>query len=231
MAWTDETLSTLAGLTRHEAEINNLVNRYTRKAIVATKTTTLTLTPDTLTTLKAVSSANVETSLVKGTGNWTLPAGTYIRFIGDKDYFSCLEGTGTVLYGAGGTYSAAIPSEDSEWTDIELQSDWQSKLDSAKQFIYNKLFAGLSAKATPDIIPTIIDAIENPEALELCSDYKSLELIYMDLYGKIGTAEVIDAKINYYRQSFNDAFSNAFAALDFGSYGYIFNQQMGRVSR
>lgn len=231
MGWSSFTLSTLASLTNHEAEINNLVNRYTRKAIKATTATTITATPDTLTTLAAIDSAYNQTSLIKGTGTWALPAGTYIRMIGDADYFSCLEGSGTTLFGVDGTYSLALIDNDTEWVDVEFQSTWQSKIDVAKQFIYDKIFSGLSSKATPDIIPAIIDSIENEEALNLCSDFKSLELIFIDLFGKVGTAETINAKINYYRQAFNDAFLEAFSALDFGTYGYLFHNQMGRVSR
>jgi uncharacterized cupin superfamily protein len=230
MAWTDNELSTLESLTRHEAEINNLVSRYTRKAVTVATTTQLTAVPDTITAIVAVKSDGTSASLTKAT-TWPLTAGTYVRLITTpSDYFSLLEGTGSIVTSGGGTYSLSFGTAPT-WTDVELQADWQDKIDLAKQIIYDAIFVNLTSKASVEDISTIIDAIGNPTALGIASDYKTLELIYMDLYGKIGTAETIQMKLDYYRNQFEDAFARAYSALDFGDYGYLFTTSMGRISR
>jgi len=147
MAWTDNELSTLAGLTKHEAEINNLASTYTRKAVVVATTTQLTATPDTITDIVAVKSDLSYAKLIKDT-TWPITAGTYVRLIcgTEDDYFSLLEGTGRILYSASGDYSLTFSTAPT-WSDVTLQSDWQPKIDIAKTVIYNEI-----ASALPTII-------------------------------------------------------------------------------
>jgi len=225
-------LSTLSSIARHEAEINNLPQRYTRKALSVSGTVQMTAVPDTITAITAITSGNTQVSLTKGATTWPLPMGEYVRFIcqTEDDYFSLLEGTGSILTSASGDYTLALASAPT-WTDCELVENWQSKIDLANEMIYNDLYAAILHYADASLVSDIIDEIDNPEVLGVASDYKSLELIYTDLYGKIGNSEAIDNKIMYYRSKYESAFSKAFNALDFGDYGYLFSNSMGKLTR
>ena len=228
----DYELSTLQSLTRHEAEINNLVNRYTRKACSVAAITQLTATPDTITEIIAVKGNNDRFKLSKESVYWTLPVGEYVRLICqlEDDFFSLLEGTGSIITSANGDYTLTFGTAPT-WTDLELQDSWQSKIDLANQMIYDELYTSIAGKVSNESIADVIAGIVNPETLCIASDYKSLELIYMDLFGKIGTAETIQAKLNYYSKQFRNAFERAYSALDFGDYGYLFTFNMGRIVR
>ncbi len=225
-------LSTLSSLARHEAEINNLAQRYTRKALSVAATVQMTANPDTITAITAMTSAGTAVTLVKGGGMWALPLGEYVRFIcaTQSDYFSLLEGTGSVVTSAGGNYTLALASAPT-WTDAELVKDWQNKIDLANQMIYDTIYASLATKVSGDSIDDIIDEIVNPEILSLASDYKTLELIFMDLYGKVGTSESIERKLAYYKAKYQEMMNKSLIALDFGDYGYVFANTMGSITR
>ena len=228
----DYELSTLASIARHESEINNLCQNYTRKALSVASTIQMTAVPDTITAITAVKSNNSTLALTKGASTWALPLGEYVRFIcaTEGDYFSLLEGAGSIITSANGDYTLTLASAPT-WTDANLTDDWQPKIDLANEMIYNKLYQYLSTRIDTESIADVIAEIANPEILSLASDYKTLELIYMDLFGKIGTAELIQGKINFYRKQFDTEFKSAVNALDFGDYGYLFTQSMGRVVR
>jgi len=161
-----------------------------------------------------------------------LPLGEYVRFIctTQSDYFSLLEGTGSVVTSAGGNYTLALASAPT-WTDAELVKDWQDKIDLANQMIYDTIYASLATKVSGDSIDDIIDEIVNPEILSLASDYKTLELIFMDLYGKVGTSESIERKLAYYKSKYQEMMNKSLIALDFGDYGYVFANTMGSITR
>ena len=225
-------LSTLSSIARHEAEINNLPQRYTRKALSVAATVQMTANPDTITAITAITSAGTATVLTKGATTWPLPLGEYVRFIcATKDsYFSLLEGTGSVVTSADGNYTLSLASAPT-WTDAELVKDWQDKIDLANEMIYNAIYNNIASLASQDMIADIIAEIDNPEILGIASDYKTLELIFMDLWGKVGTVETITAKIDFYRAKYDEAFALAFKSLDFGDYGYLFEYSQGRITR
>jgi len=235
MSWSTTELSTLSSITNIEAEINNMVGTYSRKAL-QTDATTISCVPNTLTDIVAVKSDNTTATLVYTalTQKWALPAGTYTRFIckttADDTYFALLEGTGSILCSADGIYTLTL-TDAPTWADVLLQYSWQSKIDSAKTIIYDTIYSYLATKADGESIPSIIDSITNMSLLNLASDYKSMELIYIDLYGKIGTKETIDEKLSYYRNAYSDAIDRAMIGLDFGNYGYIFQSRTGRLVR
>lgn len=232
MAFMTTDLTTLAGLTKYEAEINNFAKPYTRKALSVAAITQLTANPDTITAITAHKSNGTSVSLVKST-TWALPIGEYVRFVTDttaNDYFSLLEGSGSFLTSAGGGFTLTLGTAPT-WSTVTMTSDWQPKIDLARQMIYDMLYTTLAGKIDVYYIADVIDAITNTEALSIAAEYKSLELIYMDLYGKIGTQEIVEAKIEFYRQGFKDAFDRAFPALDFGDYGYLMSNESGRISR
>jgi len=233
MAWTDNELSTLAGLTKHEAEINNLAGTYTRKALSVTVESKAVAVPNTITAITAVKSNGTSAALVYAASKWTVPIGVYTRFIctTEDDYFSLLEGTGGILYSASGDYTLTFEGSNYSWVDLSQQSDWQSKIDIAKTVIYNEIANALSTYYSADEIDDVIDEITNPEVLELASNYKTLELIYMDLYGKIGTQETIDAKLSYYSQQYAKSFKSILPILDFGDYNQIMRYTQGLISR
>jgi len=228
----DYELSTLQSLTRHEAEINNLVSRYTRKACSVAAITQLTATPDTITAITAVKSNGTSIALTKGASTWPLPIGEYVRLICtlQGDSFSLLEGTGSIITSKAGLYTLTFGSAPT-WTDVELEDDWQSKIDVANETIYFDLYAALANKVGSVNVSDVIAGIVNPEALCLASDYKTMELIYADLAGKIGTSEITTFKQNYYSAKYDEFKEKAFASLDFGDYGYLFTTNMGRVIR
>jgi len=225
-------LSTLASIARHEAEINNLSQRYTRKALTVSTTVQMAAVPNTITAITAVKSDNTTVTLTKGATTWPLAAGEYVRFIcaTQNDYFSLLEGTGSVLTSAGGTYTLTLASAPS-WTDAELVKDWQDKIDLANEMIYNDIYLSLSAYTSQDQISTVIAELDNPQLLCIASDYKTLELIFMDLWGKVGNAEAIARKIDFYRAKYDEAYRTAFKSLDFGDYGHLFETGTGRITR
>jgi len=225
-------LSTLASIARHEAEINNLAQRYTRKALSVAATVQMKANPDTITAITAITSSGSTVALAKGATTWALPLGEYVRFIcaSENDYFSLLEGTGSVVTSAGGDYTLALASAPT-WTDAELVADWQPKIDLANEMIYNAIYLALSSYAGQDDIASIMAEIENPQMLGIASDYKSLELIFTDLLGKVGNTEAISTKIDFYRAKYDEAFAQAFKSLDFGDYGYLFETSMGRITR
>ena len=225
-------LSTLSSLARHEAEINNLAQRYTRKALSVASTVQMTANPDTITAITAMTSAGTAVTLTKGATTWALPLGEYVRFIcaTEDSYFSLLEGTGSVVTSAGGDYTLSLASAPT-WTDAELVKDWQDKINLANQMIYDTIYASLVTKVSGDSIDDIIDEIVNPEILSLASDYKALELIFMDLYGKVGTSESIERKLAYYKAKYQEMMNKSLIALDFGDYGYVFANTMGSITR
>lgn len=225
-------LSTLSSIARHEAEINNLAQRYTRKALSVASTVQMTANPDTITGIVAMTSAKTAVTLTKGATTWALPLGEYVRFIcaTEDTYFSLLEGTGSVVTSADGDYTLALASAPS-WTDAELVKDWQDKIDLANEMIYNDIYLSLSAYTSQDQISTVIAELDNPQLLCIASDYKTLELIFMDLWGKVGNAEAIARKIDFYRAKYDEAYRTAFKSLDFGDYGYLFETAQGRVIR
>lgn len=225
-------LTTLQSLTNYEAEINNLTKPYDRKALSLSALTQMTASPDTITAIKAVKSDNSSVNLVKADGTWGLPIGTYVRFIltGIDDYFSLLEGSGSILNSAGGNYTLTLGSAPA-WVNVTLSSTWQPKIDAAKNMIINRLKTSLSGRVAASDIADAIDSITNPEVLSVASDYKTLELIFIDLTGKIGDREAIRDKVRYFANEYEKAFTQAFYALDFGNYGNIFVNEMGKLSR
>jgi hypothetical protein len=233
MAWTDNELSTLAGLTKHEAEINNLAGTYTRKALSITVESKAVAVPNTITSIVAVKSNGTSAALVYAASKWTIPIGIYTRFIcqAEYDYFSLLEGIGGILYSASGDYTLTLDGTDYAWVDLSQQSDWQPKIDMAKTMIYNEIASALSNYYHADEIDDVIDEITNPEVLEIASNYKTLELIYMDLYGKIGTQETINAKLSYYSQQYAKSFKSILPVLNFGGYGQTMRYTQGLISR
>lgn len=229
----DYDLSTLTSIAQHEAEINNLPQRYTRKALSVAATVQMTASPDTITSITAVKSDNTTVALTKGATTWPLPLGEYVRFIlatADDDYFSLLEGTGSLLTSANGNFTLTLASAPT-WTDFETSATWQNKIDLANQMIYDTIYASLATKVSGDSIDDIIDEIVNPEILSLASDYKTLELIFMDLYGKVGTSESIEKKLAYYKAKYQEMMNKSLIALDFGDYGYVFANTMGSITR
>jgi len=232
MAWTDNELSTLASLAKHEAEINNLAQRYTRIALVVSAANKMTASPNTLTGITAIDSSGNTTELVYADGKWEIGIGTYVKFVcsAQNTYFSLLEGTNSTLYSASGTYTLTFQDKPT-WADVELVSDWQPKIELAKDTIYNHLSSSLSTRISSYYISDVIDGIVNPEILALASDYKALELIFLDLLGKIGTMETIQSKIDYYRINYQQQFDSVITALDFGDYSYLFQSNTGRIVR
>lgn len=233
MAWTDNELSTLAGLTKHEAEINNLAGTYTRKALSITAVSKAVAVPNNITDIVAVKSNGASVALVYDVSTWTVPVGIYTRFIckTEDDYFSLLEGTGVILHSASGEYTLTIEESNYTWVDLSQQSDWQPKIDMAKTMIYNEIASALSNYYHADEIEDVIDEITNPEVLEIASNYKTLELIYMDLCGKIGTQETINTKLSYYSQQYAKSFKSILPVLNFGGYGQTMRYTQGLISR
>lgn len=225
-------LSTLKSIARHEAEINNLAQRYTRKALSVNAETGMTAVPNDLAAITAMPATGEASALVYEDNLWKLPAGTYIRFIcsGNNTYFSLLEGTGSIITSADGDHTLTLAS-DPKWVDVQLVRDWQDKIELANEAIYNQIYSNLAAVASQDQISVIIADIANPEILGIASDYKTLEFIFMDLWGKVGNTDTISTKIDYYHAKYDEAFSRAFRSLDFGEHGYVFESSQGRISR
>jgi hypothetical protein len=189
--------------------------------------------PNTITSIVAVKSNGTSAALFYAASKWTIPIGIYTRFIcqAEYDYFSLLEGIGGILYSASGDYTLTLDGTDYAWVDLSQQSDWQPKIDMAKTMIYNEIASALSNYYHADEIDDVIDEITNPEVLEIASNYKTLELIYMDLYGKIGTQETINAKLSYYSQQYAKSFKSILPVLNFGGYGQTMRYTQGLISR
>lgn len=237
MGWTDFTFSTLQSIARHESEINNMARSTSRKVITSpVGTLKFAAVPDTITAIAAVTSSNTVIDLVyaEDTKRWALPAGVYTRLnlTTEDDYFSLSEGTGNVLTSANGDYTLTCTTSIT-WTDLSVGGTWNDKIDIAKETIRLLIQDTLINRYTGYgwDYDEIIDAITNPEVLNLASDYKTLESIYMDLSGKAGNIEVYQSKIDQYSNKFASAIQSAMNALDFGNYGKPYKSNMGRVSR
>jgi len=234
MAWSTTDFSTLQSIAKIESEINNMVRKYTRKVIANISPIAFAANPNDIVSISAITSSNTVIDLEYADDNWTLPAGVYTRFnlSAENDYFELLEGTGNVLTSANGTYTLTC-SATITWADLTQSDSWQNKIDIAKMHIYNLLYSTLRTRFlhTDWVIDDIINAITNPQVLYLASDYKSLEMIYMDLAGKMSTSEAYQIKIEQYSARFASAMQDALAALDFGTYGKPYVSNVGRVVR
>lgn len=230
MAWDDNVLSTLTSIARHEAEINELAGTYSRKALYQTADTKLYPSPDTIAAVRAVYSDLTTAALVYTTnvgGNYfTLPKEKYcIKLLIDDDYFSVLEGTGNILYSGSGDYTLTGGTS-LVWVNIDTQYSWETKIEVAKDIIYNNLLAVLNQRNWD----YDLDDIENPSVLGIASDYKTLELIYLDLLGKNGS-DRFEKKMLDYRARYNAEIRSAMSMLDFGNTTLPYQFTQGIITR
>jgi len=230
MAWTDNVFSTQNTIARHEAEINELAGTYSRKAIKQAADTILAPVPDDLAAITAVKSDNSTVALTYDAVNkqFTLDKNlTITRLLIDNDYFSVLEGTGNNLYSASGDYTLTAGTS-LVWVDIDLQNNWDNKIDLAKEMIGNRLTVMINQRWLNYNLD--LDDIENPEVLNLASDYKVLELIYLDMLGKNGS-DRFEKKMLDYRERYEKEMANALAMLDFGNTTIPFRFTEGIIAR
>lgn len=223
MAWSAQTLSTLNGIAKYEAEINQMAGSYTRPTLTLTKTGYLKFEPAFSSTDLTALYIDDQTEVLaarEGGGFDIVDGGECVEIYDtDNPYvFPTTAGSGTTVYDTTGTvYLDIANSSDVAWNNAIIHNTWTHKITVAKQLIGDEIKKQLAIKNWRDSdveSGEILDYVDNEETLYTASDYLTLHLIYIDLYATQPT-EAYKEKANYYYDRYNTALQKALYQITF----------------
>jgi hypothetical protein len=223
MSYDDITLSTLAGLSAWEKEINRLAGKteiWSLRSESETEPYTLTFSGDVTSARAKTAEGNVIDIPVEE-NDMAIPMDTIIELVaynGDAEAgkFPLNEAKSLVLHSD--TELTASLSSKSAWYLATINYTWQDKIDLAKKILRQDIITDIMTRyPTIESDTEAISLITNPEIFSLASDMKVLELIYADLANS-GYNQLYEAKANNYAQRYAHEKDKAMSALRLSGY-------------
>jgi len=224
MSYDDITLSTLAGLSAWEKEINRLAGKteiWSLRSDSETKPYTLTFSDFVKIVRAKTAEGNVIDILVEE-NTMEIPMDTIIELtaLGLDDVilgkFPLNEAKSLILHSD--TELTATLSSKQAWYLATINYTWQDKIDLAKKILRQDIITDIMTRyPTIESDTEAISLITNPEIFSLASDMKVLELIYADLANS-GYNQLYEAKANNYAQRYAHEKDKAMSALRLSGY-------------
>jgi len=224
MTYDDITLSTLAGLSAWEKEINRLAGKteiWSLRSENKEKPYTLTFSAF----VKIVRAKTAEGNVIDipvEENTMEIPMDTIIELtaLGLNDVilgkFPLNEAKSLVLHSD--TELTATLSSKQAWYLATINYTWQDKIDLAKKILRQDIITDIMTRyPTIESDTEAISLITNPEIFSLASDMKVLELIYADLANS-GYNQLYEAKANNYAQRYAHEKDKAMSALRLSGY-------------
>jgi len=223
MSYDDITLSTLAGLSAWEKEINRLAGKteiWSLRSDSETEPYTLTFSDDVTSARAKTAEGNVIDIPVEE-NDMAIPMDTIIELVaynGDAEAgkFSLNEAKSLVLHSD--TELTATLSSKSAWFLATINYTWQDKIDLAKKILKQDIVTDILARyPTIESDAEAIALVTNPEIFAIASDMKTLNLIYSDLANS-GYNQLYQAKADYYAQRYSNEKDKAMSAMRLAGY-------------
>ena len=224
MSYDDITLSTLAGLSAWEKEINRLAGKteiWSLRSDSETKPYTLTFSDFVKIVRAKTAEGNVIDILVEE-NTMEIPMDTIIELtaLGLNNVilgkFPLNEAKSLILHSD--TELTATLSSKQAWYLATINYTWQDKIDLAKKILRQDIITDIMTRyPTIESDTEAISLITNPEIFSLASDMKVLELIYADLANS-GYNQLYEAKANNYAQRYAHEKDKAMSALRLSGY-------------
>jgi len=224
MTYDDITLSTLAGLSAWEKEINRLAGKteiWSLRSENKEKPYTLTFSDD-VSEVKAKTAEGNVIDIPVEENTMEIPMDTIIELtaLGLNDVilgkFPLNEAKSLVLHSD--TELTATLSSKQAWYLATINYTWQDKIDLAKKILRQDIITDIMTRyPTIESDTEAISLITNPEIFSLASDMKVLELIYADLANS-GYNQLYEAKANNYAQRYAHEKDKAMSALRLSGY-------------
>ena len=224
MTYDDITLSTLAGLSAWEKEINRLAGKteiWSLRSENKEKPYTLTFSDD-VSEVKAKTAESNVIDIPVEENTMEIPMDTIIELtaLGLNDVilgkFPLNEAKSLVLHSD--TELTATLSSKQAWYLATINYTWQDKIDLAKKILRQDIITDIMTRyPTIESDTEAISLITNPEIFSLASDMKVLELIYADLANS-GYNQLYEAKANNYAQRYAHEKDKAMSALRLSGY-------------
>jgi len=217
-------LSTLAGLSAWEKEINRLAGKteiWSLRSENKEKPYTLTFSDD-VSEVKAKTAEGNVIDIPVEENTMEIPMDTIIELtaLGLNDVilgkFPLNEAKSLVLHSD--TELTATLSSKQAWYLATINYTWQDKIDLAKKILRQDIITDIMTRyPTIESDTEAISLITNPEIFSLASDMKVLELIYADLANS-GYNQLYEAKANNYAQRYAHEKDKAMSALRLSGY-------------
>ena len=223
MTYDDITLSTLAGLSAWEKEINRLAGKteiWSLRSENKEKPYTLTFSDD-VSEVKAKTAESNVIDIPVEENTMEIPMDTIIELVAYKGdakagKFPLNEAKSLVLHSD--TELTATLSSKQAWYLATINYTWQDKIDLAKKILRQDIITDIMTRyPTIESDTEAISLITNPEIFSLASDMKVLELIYADLANS-GYNQLYEAKANNYAQRYAHEKDKAMSALRLSGY-------------
>ena len=223
MTYDDITLSTLAGLSAWEKEINRLAGKteiWSLRSESETEPYTLTFSGDVTSARAKTAEGNVIDIPVEE-NDMAIPMDTIIELVaynGDAEAgkFPLNEAKSLVLHSD--TELTATLSSKSAWYLATINYTWQDKIDLAKKILKQDIVTDILARyPTIESDAEAIALVTNPEIFAIASDMKTLNLIYSDLANS-GYNQLYQAKADYYAQRYSNEKDKAMSAMRLAGY-------------
>jgi hypothetical protein len=223
MNYDDITLSTLAGLSAWEKEINRLAGKteiWSLRSESETEPYTLTFSGDVTSARAKTAEGNVIDIPVEE-NDMAIPMDTIIELVaynGDAEAgkFPLNEAKSLVLHSD--TELTATLSSKSAWFLATINYTWQDKIDLAKKILKQDIVTDILARYPAiESDAEAIALVTNPEIFAIASDMKTLNLIYADLANS-GYNQLYQAKAESYAQRYSHEKDKAMSAMRLAGY-------------
>ena len=223
MSYDDITLSTLAGLSAWEKEINRLAGKteiWSLRSDSETEPYTLTFSDD-VSEVKAKTAESNVIDIPVEENTMEIPMDTIIELVaynGDAEAgkFPLNEAKSLILHSD--TDLTATLSSKQAWYLATINYTWQDKIDLAKKILKQDIVTDILARyPTIESDAEAIALVTNPEIFAIASDMKTLNLIYSDLANS-GYNQLYQAKAESYAQRYSHEKDKAMSAMRLAGY-------------
>jgi len=224
MNYDDITLSTLAGLSAWEKEINRLAGK-TEIWSLHSEDERYTLTfSDFVKFVRAKTAEGnvIDIPVLIEENTMEIPMDTIIELtaLGLNDVilgkFPLNEAKSLILHSD--TELTATLSSKQAWYLATINYTWQDKIDLAKKILKQDIVTDILARyPTIESDAEAIALVTNPEIFAIASDMKTLNLIYADLANS-GYNQLYQAKADYYAQRYSNEKDKAMSAMRLAGY-------------
>ena len=226
MTYDDITLSTLAGLSAWEKEINRLAGKtevwsLRNESIEEPYKLRFSDIVDWV-EAKTIDGNIINPELTDGT-DMKIPIEMIVEMtVGysrggvERCKFSLTEARSKVLH-SDADLTATLSSERA-WFLATVNYTWQDKIDLAKKILKQDIVTDILARyPTIESDAEAIALVTNPEIFAIASDMKTLNLIYADLANS-GYNQLYQAKADYYAQRYSNEKDKAMSAMRLAGY-------------
>ena len=223
MTYDDITLSTLAGLSAWEKEINRLAGKteiWSLRSENKKEPYTLTFSDD-VSKVKAKTAESNVIDIPVEENTMEIPMDTIIELVAYKGdakagKFPLNEAKSLILHSD--TELTATLSSKQAWYLATINYTWQDKIDLAKKILKQDIVTDILARyPTIESDAEAIALVTNPEIFAIASDMKTLNLIYADLANS-GYNQLYQAKADYYAQRYSNEKDKAMSAMRLAGY-------------